>query len=90
MIRLIEGNAKSPRLKSNLEKDFAAAFYLSQAPSPQAFFFGWSSSFVDTESGPIQSVIVLQYMVSNTTQHPPSPPHTLYIYLDPRGGGGGV
>jgi hypothetical protein len=37
-IRLIEGNAKSPRLKSNLEKDLAAAVYLSQAPSPPNIF----------------------------------------------------
>jgi hypothetical protein len=33
-IRLIEINAKYLRLKSNLEKDFAAAVYYSEAPSP--------------------------------------------------------
>jgi hypothetical protein len=32
-ISLIEGNAESFRLKSNLEKYFAAAVYLSEAPS---------------------------------------------------------
>ncbi len=33
-MRLIEGNAKSLRLKSYLEKDFAAAVYLFEAPPP--------------------------------------------------------
>ncbi len=39
-IRLLEGNAKSLRLNSNLEKDFAAAVYLSNAPSPPRFLSG--------------------------------------------------
>jgi hypothetical protein len=34
MIRLIEGNAKSLCLKSNLEKYFVAAVNLSEAPFP--------------------------------------------------------
>ncbi len=32
--RRIEGNPKSLRPKSDLEKDFAVAVYLSEAPSP--------------------------------------------------------
>jgi hypothetical protein len=39
-IRLIEGNAKSLRRYSNLEKDFAAAVYLLDAPSPPRFLSG--------------------------------------------------
>jgi hypothetical protein len=40
-IRLVEGNAKSLRLKSNLEKDFAAALYFSEPPFPPKFLT-WS------------------------------------------------
>jgi hypothetical protein len=46
---------------------------------------GWSSNFVGSESGQIQSVKLLQNMVSNTTQHPQPLPatHRLYIlYFD--------
>jgi hypothetical protein len=39
-IKLIEGDAKSLRLKSNLGKDFAAAVYFSEAPSPPYLFSG--------------------------------------------------
>jgi hypothetical protein len=35
--RPIEGNTKSLHLKSNLEEDFVAAFYFSEAPSPPKF-----------------------------------------------------
>jgi hypothetical protein len=38
-IRLIEVISKSLYLKSNLEKDFAAVVYFSEAPSPQAIVF---------------------------------------------------
>jgi hypothetical protein len=34
MIALIEGNAKSLRLKNNMQKDFAAAVYPFETPSP--------------------------------------------------------
>ncbi len=37
------------------------------------FCLGWCSSFVGSESGQKQSVRILQNMVYNTTQHPPSP-----------------
>jgi hypothetical protein len=50
--------------KYYLKRDFAAGDYLSY--------------FVGTESGQIQSVKLLQNMVSNRTQHhPPTPLHTL-------------
>ncbi len=59
--------------------DFAAGVYLSEAPTPPSFFvLGWSRNFVGSESGQIQSVKLLQNVVSNRTQHPPPPPnHTL-------------
>jgi hypothetical protein len=59
--RLIEGNAKSLRLTSSQEKDFAAAVYLPGTSSP--LVLRWSSNFVESESGPIQSVKVLQYCI---------------------------
>jgi hypothetical protein len=39
MIMLIEGNAKSLRLKSNLQKEFTAAVHLSEAPSSARFLY---------------------------------------------------
>jgi hypothetical protein len=75
-IRLIEGYAKFLRLKvkSDLQKDSAAAGYLSEAPSASRFlFWGWVSNFAGSESGHIQSIKLLQNMVSNT-QHPPTHP----------------
>ncbi len=44
------------------------------------FSLGWSSNFVGSESGQIQSVKLLQNIVSNKTQHPQPPPsHTLSV-----------
>ncbi len=40
MIILIEGNAKSLRLKSNLQKEFTAAVHLAEAPSSARFCIG--------------------------------------------------
>ncbi len=46
------------------------------------FCLGWSSNFVGSESGQIQSVNLLQNMVSNRTQHSPPPSsHTLSVYI---------
>ncbi len=42
----------------------------------------WSSNFLGSESGQIQSVELLQNMVSNRTQHPP-PPHPLHLSHPP-------
>jgi hypothetical protein len=53
----------------------------------------WCSNFVGSESGQQQSVKLLQNMVCNTTQHPPSPhSHTLSVntvHLLWEGGEGG-
>ncbi len=64
-------------------------------PCALGFCLGWSSNFVGSESGQIQSFNLLQNMVSNRTQyHPTSIParHFLYIYCtltQGRGEGGG-
>ncbi len=59
---------------NDLERDFAAAIYLSEAPSPPRFLsWGASSICVVTESGQIQSEKLLEYMLSNTTDIPPPP-----------------
>jgi hypothetical protein len=44
-ISLIEGKAKSRRLKSNLENEFAAAVYLFEAPSLPMFLIGVGMQF---------------------------------------------
>jgi hypothetical protein len=49
--------------------DFATGAYLFETPSPPRFLFGWSSNFVGSESGQIQSGKLLQNMVSDMTQH---------------------
>ena len=64
--------------------DFAARVYLPEAPSPPDFYLGWSSNFVGSETGQIQSVKLLENMVSNRTQHPHPLPcsHTLSAFFD--------
>ncbi len=65
------------------------------------FCLGWCRNFVGSESGPKQSVKLLQDMVYNTTQYPsplpPPLPHTvciystvLYVYFGKEGGVGEV
>ncbi len=60
-----------------------------------SFLFGvvWCSNFVGSESGQKQSVKLLQNMIYNTTQHPPSPPQPQTVckyctFTLGRGGGG--
>ncbi len=69
--------------KIDLSRDFAADVSLSEAPPLLGFCLGWQGKFVGYESGQIQSVKLLQNMVSSTTQHPPHPPghgHTVSVY----------
>jgi hypothetical protein len=72
--------------------DFAAGIYLSEDPPFLCFCLGWTSNFVGSESGQIQSAKLLQNMVSNRTQHPHLLPATHYLYIlyfgTGRGGGG--
>jgi hypothetical protein len=44
------------------------------------FCLGWCSNFVGSESGQKQSVKLLQNMVYNTTQHPPTPLQSIKSY----------
>jgi hypothetical protein len=44
-IKIIECNTNSLRLMNNLEKDFAAALYLSEAHSPPMFLFWGGQAF---------------------------------------------
>jgi hypothetical protein len=75
-IRRIESNSKCRHQKSDLEGDFAAGIYLSEAPSPPRFLTSGS------EFGQIPSVKLPQNMVSNTIQHTPTPSssHNVCIY----------
>jgi hypothetical protein len=67
--------------KIYLQRDFAACVYLSELLPLLGFCLRWSSNFVGSESGQIQSVKLMQNMVSNTTKKPPPPPsHTLSVY----------
>jgi hypothetical protein len=44
------------------------------------FCLGWSSNFVGSESGQLQSIKLLQNMVPKTTLYLPPPPlHTVYV-----------
>ncbi len=62
MIRLIEGNAKSLCLKSDLDRDFATVVYLFEThSSPRFFVLGWSRNIIGSESVHIQSVKFLQH-----------------------------
>ncbi len=85
-------NAKCRHLK-NLPI-LRQVFICLRPPPLLGFYLGWSSNFLGSESGQIQSVKLLQNMVSNTTQHPPPPPrHTLsciYCTLTQGWGGGEV
>ncbi len=76
----------------DLERDFAAGVYLSEAPSPPKFLFGVAKQFCRFRIW----CTLLQNMASNTTQHPspiPAPPqsHTFgFTCTLNLGRGGGV
>ncbi len=64
--------AKCRHLKKSTQRQ--VLFMCSRRSPPfLGFCFGWSSSFVGSESGQTQSVKLLQNMVSNRTQHPQQP-----------------
>jgi hypothetical protein len=46
-IRLIDGEEKSLRLKNNLERDFAAPVYMSEAPSMPSSLHGFCLGVVE-------------------------------------------
>jgi hypothetical protein len=78
--------------KFELYRDFAAGVYLSEAPSPPRLWLGCSRNFLGSVSPQIQSVKLLQNMVSNATQHRPtlSQLHTVCISCTLIQGGGGI
>jgi hypothetical protein len=66
-------------------------FICLRPPPLLGFCLGWSSNFIGSESG--QGVKLMQIMVSNRTQHPPThflAAHCLYILYFDTGKGGGV
>jgi hypothetical protein len=68
-------------------EDFAAVVYPSEAPSPPRFLFGGGV----TESGQIQSVKLLQNMVSNRAPYPHPLQYSILIHTgkgSEEGGGG--
>jgi hypothetical protein len=82
-IRLIESNAKFRYLKKfTCKGTVRQVFICLRPPLLLDFSVGWQSNFVGSESGQKHSINkLLQNMVLNTTQHPPtSQPQTVRIY----------
>jgi hypothetical protein len=82
LINYIDTKAKSRHLKKfTCEGTFQQVFICLGPPPILGFCLGWPSNFVGSESGQIQSVKLLQNMVSNRDEHPPPPSsHTLSEY----------
>ncbi len=61
----------------DLEMDFAASVYLSEAPShPRVFVLGWYSNFVGSESCQKQSVkLFAEYFAPTQLNIPPTASH---------------
>ncbi len=77
---LIESNVKCRLQKLTSKRTLRQVFICLRFPHLLGFCPGWSSNFVDSYSGQIESVKLLQNMVSNRTQHPhPCQPHTVCI-----------
>jgi hypothetical protein len=73
-IRLTENKTKCRYLKKLTRKGtLRQVFICLMSPALLGVSLDCSSSFVGSESGQKQSVKLLQNMVSNTTQHPPTP-----------------
>jgi hypothetical protein len=66
--------------KTDLKRDFAAGVYLLRPPPLLGFCLGWCCNFVGSEFGHIQSVKLLQNMVSNSTPYLPLI-HCMYTYI---------
>ncbi len=87
-IRLIEGNAKCRHLKKLTWKGSGRQVLICLRPPPLlGFCLGCSINFVGSESCQIQSVKLLQNMVSNRTPYHPLLSHSILIHT--RKGGGG-
>jgi hypothetical protein len=95
-VRLIESNAKCRHLKKfTFEGTWRQVFFLSEALYPPRFCLGWSSNFVGSESGQIQSVKTpaedgLQHIATPLPTPLPAT-HCLYkLYFDMHWEGGKV
>ncbi len=77
-INYIDTKAKCRHIKKLTCKGTLRQVFICLRPPPLlGFCLGRFSNFVDSESGQIKSVKLLQNMVSNRTRHPPPPPsHT--------------
>ncbi len=89
LINYIETTAKCRHLKKWTCKGTLRQVFICLRPPPLlGFCLGWSSKFVGSESCQIQSVKLLQNIVSKRTQPPPPPPTTLSVLWHREGGGG--
>jgi hypothetical protein len=80
-IILKEGNAKRCHLKKLTCKKWTLR-QVSEVPSSLRICLGWSSNFVGSESGQIQSVKLLQNGYGlQQNPIPPFLPYTLYAYI---------
>jgi hypothetical protein len=89
LINYTDAKAKCRHLKKlNWKGTLRQVFICLRPPPLLGFCLGWSSNFVCSQSGQIQSVTILQNPV-------PSPLHTAYVYtvhgilIHTRKGGGG-
>ncbi len=81
---MLKSSSKNFTCKGTLRQVFLC---LSATPFPFiGFCLGWSSNFVGSESGQIQSVKLLENMVSNRTPNP-VPPYSILIHKGNGGGG---
>ncbi len=92
-IRLVEGNATCHHVCKLTCKGTLRPVFICLRP-PQLFCLGWSSDFVGSESGQIQSVKLLQNMIYRRTSYPPPPSLThcivykVHFFTQGRGGRG--
>ncbi len=90
LTNLLDTKTKCRYLKRTVWGTLQQVFICLRPPTLLGLCLGWSSNFVGSESGQIQSVKLLQNMISNMTQNPLSATHCLYIlYFDKGRGGGG-
>jgi hypothetical protein len=81
LINYIDTKAKCQHLEQLTCKGPLQQVIIFLRPPPLLGFLGWFSNFVGSESCHIQSIKLLQNMVSNRTQHPQPPSsHTLSVY----------
>ncbi len=92
-IRLIESKSKCRHLKKFSRKGTVRQVFICLRPPPLlGFCLGWSSNFLGSESGQIQSVKILRWpptQLNTPPPHPLSATYCLYILFFDRGKGVG-